>query len=231
MSVLITQFEDRVTEIELYFDFLRLVVVEKASLAHGSKRSKMKEFDTELIKILKANAFLLLYNLVESSIRDGLRRIYEAIAKEGLTYERLRRELREVWVHNMVSPDPSRAVEKSTMRVVELIEKIVANELVTFDVKFISVSGSLDAAKVRDLADRYGFSHKTSAKAQGGAVLVDVKRERNNLAHGHKSFAECGRDLTYKNLLMTKNRAIVYMRQILNNVDHYIDNKHYKSAP
>jgi hypothetical protein len=79
-----------------------------------------------------------------------------------------------------------------------------------------------------NLADRYGFSHRTTARTQGGAVLVVVKRERNDLAHGHKSFAECGRDLTYKNLLTTKNQAILYTRQILKNLDHYIDNKHYK---
>jgi len=152
----------------------------------------------------------------------------EGIVEERLTYERLRKELREVWVHNMVSPEPLRTAENSTKRVVELIDKIVSAELVVFDVKFISLAGNLDAAKVRKLAERYGFSHRTTAKAQGGAVLVDVKRERNNLAHGYKSFAECGRDLTYKSLLATKSQAILYTRQILKNMDHYIDNKQYK---
>jgi hypothetical protein len=91
MSVLLTEFEDRAKEVEIYFQFLRLVIVEKASLTHGLKKPKVIAIDGELAKILKANAFLLLYNLVESSIRDGLRRIYEAIlnrsqaAKDGLS--------------------------------------------------------------------------------------------------------------------------------------------------
>ena len=230
MSLLLDQYERRVGEIELYFRFLHLVVVRRSSLSYGTRRGKTEKIDEDLIKILKANAFLLLYNLVESSIRDGLRRIYEAIATDGITYDRLRKELREVWVHNMVVPDPSRTVEKSTQRVMELIEKIVADELITFDIKFISITGSLDAAKVRALAERHGFSHKTTKVTQGGAVLVDVKRERNNLAHGHKSFVECGRDLTFPNLLTINVRAVTYMRQILANIDHYIDNKHYRAA-
>ena len=100
------------------------------------------------------------------------------IAIDGITYERLRKELREVWVHNMVVPDPSRSAEKSTQRVMELIEKIVADELITFDIKFLSIAGSLDAAKVRDLAERHGFSHKTTEATQGGAVLVDVQERK-----------------------------------------------------
>ena len=231
MTALLAQFEDRVGEIDSYFEFLRLVVVEKAKLAYGSEKKEAEGIDGELAKILKANAFLLLYNLVESSIRDGLQRIYEAIAKERLTYERLRKELREVWVQHMVLPDAQRTAENSTKRVMDLIDKVVADELVEFDVKFISLAGNVDAAKVRKLADRYGFSHRTTAKTQGGAVLVDVKRERNNLAHGYKSFAECGRDLTYKSLLTTKNQAILYTRQILKNMDDYIGSKHYKLSP
>jgi hypothetical protein len=229
MSLLLTEFENRAKEVEVYFKFLRLVIVDKASLAYGAQKPKAVSIDSELMKILKANAFLLLYNLVESSIRDGLRRIYEAIEKENLTYGFLRKELREIWVHNNVLPDPTRAAEKSTKRVIELIERIVANELVIFDFKFLSLSGSLDAAKVRDLADRHGFSHKTTAKAQGGAVLLDVKRERNNLAHGLKSFTECGRDLTYEGLVATKKQAVLYMRQILRNIDRYIEKKHYRT--
>ena len=77
MSLLLDQYDDRVGEIELYFRFLRLIVVERAWLTYGV--SKAEKIDDDLVKILKANAVLLLYNLVESSIRDGLRRIYEAI--------------------------------------------------------------------------------------------------------------------------------------------------------
>jgi hypothetical protein len=229
MTVLLTQFEQRVEEVELYFNFLRLIVVEKANLRLGATNPKDRPFNPELTKILKANAFLLLYNLVESSVRDGLSRIYEAIAKERLTYELLRKELREVWVHNMVSPDPGRAADKSTKRIVDLIEKILASELIVFDMKLMLLAGSLDAAKVRELAERYGFSHKTTAKAQGGSLLLVVKHERNNLAHGLKSFSECGRDLTYESLLDTKKQAVLFMRQILRNIDRYIEKKHYRT--
>jgi hypothetical protein len=56
---------------------------------------------------------------------------------------------------------------------------------------------------------------------------LTVKTERNNLAHGLKSFAECGRDVTYKSLVQTKNQVVVFLRQILSNVEKYISGKEY----
>src|SRR5581483_2430769 len=198
MGVLLSQFDSRVQEIELYFSFLRLVVVEHADLIHENGHPKRVGIDHDLVKILKANAFLLLYNLVESSIRDALTRIYDSVAADRLTYAGLRAELREIWVQNMVIPDATRASDATTKKVVQLIDSIIAAELITLDAKLLPIAGNLDAAKVRELARRYGFSHQTTKKTQGGAVLLKVKTERNNLAHGQKSFAECGRDLTFQ---------------------------------
>jgi hypothetical protein len=127
----------------------------------------------------------------------------------------------------MILPDSTRSVDKSTKRILELVEKVVAAELITFDAKMLPIAGNLDAVKVSDLAKRYGFSHKCTKKAQGGAVLLKVKTERNNLSHGEKSFSECGRDLTYQNLKSVKNRAVEYLRSILKNIEEYIANKRY----
>ncbi|WP_238446456.1 MAE_28990/MAE_18760 family HEPN-like nuclease, partial [Microcystis aeruginosa] len=47
------------------------------------------------------------------------------------------------------------------------------------------------------------------------------------LAHGNKSFAEIGRDITVEELLTIKEEVIAYLEQILNNINQYITGQDY----
>ena len=54
-----------------------------------------------------------------------------------------------------------------------------------------------------------------------------IKNKRNDLAHGNKSFAEIGRDITVEELLTIKEEVIAYLEQILNNINQYITRQDY----
>lgn len=74
----------------------------------------------------------------------------------------------------------------------------------------------------------YGFSCKTNAKkTKDGSDLLKVKTNRNDLAHGFKSFEEVGRDATADELLEIQKRVIYYLKAILENIDSYLSNKEY----
>jgi hypothetical protein len=227
MTVLQDKFDARVAEIHLYFSFLKTIVVDRADLVFGPHKTVVA-VDPELEKILKATAILLLYNLVESSVRDALSAIYDSVATDALLYENLRNELRLIWIHNNVLPDSMRTPDHTVKRVVELVERVVADQIVDFDPKLLPIAGNLDAAKVRELASKYGFSHRTKPKTKGGSMLFTIKTERNNLAHGHKSFVECGRDFAFDNLVTMREQTVAYLRQIIENVQSYIDKKSYR---
>jgi hypothetical protein len=82
--------------------------------------------------------------------------------------------------------------------------------------------------KIRDTATEYGFSHSTDyAKTGHGSDLVTIKTNRNDLAHGFKSFAEVGRDKTADDLLEIKSKVTKYLKQILQNIEQYLSNKEY----
>jgi hypothetical protein len=49
-----------------------------------------------MTKILKANGFLLLYNLAESSIKKAIEEIYVELNNKTVTYEDIREELKKV---------------------------------------------------------------------------------------------------------------------------------------
>ncbi len=81
---------------------------------------------------------------------------------------------------------------------------------------------------LKKLAEKYGFSYKTEfTKTKNGQNLVVVKSNRNDLAHGLKSFEEVGRDKTIDELLEIKEEVIEYLRQILENIKTYLDNQEY----
>ena len=91
-------------------------------------------------------------------------------------------------------------------------------------------SGNIDARKIKETAEAYGFSYQTTArKTQDGNDLLKIKTNRNDLAHGFKSFEEVGKDATAEDLLQIKKRVICYLREILQNIEDYILRKEYLS--
>lgn len=233
MSVPSAHFRDKAKEIDLYFDFLKKVVVDGATLELPAKRKpKIFPIDTELQKILKANAIILLYNLVESSIRNGLAFIYDSIAKESINYWHLRKELQCLWLETWLKPEHGRSwdISNQNQKIHNVIGRILDQEIASFDASLIPIRGSLDAKRIRELSKKYGFSHKTKKVTRGGDLLVEIKNGRNDLAHGLKSFSEYGRDLTFEGLQDMKSQVEKYLGEILGNMERYVEGKEFKSV-
>ncbi|VEP16911.1 conserved hypothetical protein [Hyella patelloides LEGE 07179] len=72
-SKLFEDFDERAQEVSKYFFLLQNLEQGSIQLAMGNvKHQKVKKIDTELEKTLKATGFLLLYNLIESTIRNAI---------------------------------------------------------------------------------------------------------------------------------------------------------------
>ncbi|WP_254564571.1 MAE_28990/MAE_18760 family HEPN-like nuclease [Oscillatoria sp. HE19RPO] len=105
MKTFIQDFQGRVVEIENYFK----LVNEMEKLESQSGRSiafptgSYYTVDRELLTILKSHCYLLLYNLIEPSIRNGLKAIHDAIALEQLTYQELHPKIQKLWILNDLS--------------------------------------------------------------------------------------------------------------------------------
>jgi hypothetical protein len=78
------------------------------------------------------------------------------------------------------------------------------------------------------VAQKYGFSSRTSQpRTRDGIDLWTIKKHRNDLAHGCKSFNDIGRDRSATELFKIKNRVIIYLKEILINIDRYIERQEY----
>jgi hypothetical protein len=221
-SALIQDFTERSKEVSKYFIFLKSLEQGTTKLSMNGKgdSSKIKVLDPELLKTLKASGFLLLYNLVEATMKNVIESIFDELKSKGISYDEIRPELKRVVLKNL----KKRNSDEVFSSILEISVDIIT---AGFNKKDL-FSGNLDGKKIRETAIEYGFSHLTDhAKTDSGSDLLTIKSNRNDLAHGVKSFAEIGRDKTADELLEIKNKVIRYLKQILKNIEIYLDNQEY----
>ena len=233
MQTVINAFNERIEEVNLYFRFLEQLEVPEVSFYFPQKRThKFKEIEPDIFKMLKANAFLIIYNLVESSIRDGILEIYRQIGANSYTYESVRKEIQEIWLrynYRQIFKETANW-ESARETAARLVEEAINRTTIELDKDAIPFSGNLDARQIRKICDSHGISHRPHPRADGGEKLRTVKTQRNALAHGERSFSECGRDYTFNDLKEIKRQSIIFVRSILRNMMRYANQKQYAES-
>ena len=185
------------------------------------KRAEGDLGQSDRLHIVKAGAILVLYNLVESSIRGAIEAIQDELKTERVPFYEMSMPLRA-----KVIDDFRRYKGKKELlhRVVDPAVDIVH---VAWPTKAI-FEKNLDAKILKEIADEYGFSVETDAQRTGnGQLLNDLVAKRIDLAHGHKSYDQVGRSLTSKSLLAYYLETTRFIESILDNVTAYLDQKAY----
>ena len=223
-SNLFQDFDERSKEVSKYFILIKNLEQGSIKLAMGKDYKKIKTIDNNRLETLRATGFLLLYNLVESTMRNGIERIFEELENQNISFDNLKNEVKKIIINNFKK-------NYSTDNLLNTINNISLDIIsASFDKKKL-FSGNIDARKIKDTANQYRFSCETNAqKTQNGSDLLTVKTNRNDLAHGFKSFEEVGRDATADELLVIKNRVIAYLRDILENIERYLSNQDYLNS-
>ena len=189
----------------------------------NAKNTKTKPINNDLEKTLKATGFLLLYNLVESTMTNAIEAVFDELKNKNVSFDDLRNEIKKIIIDNIKDKD-----NKSTTNLLVSIQNISVDIISASFNKKRLFSGNVDAREIKNIADMYGFSYKTNArKTQDGSDLLTVKTNRNDLAHGFKSFEEVGRNATADELLKIQKRVISYLKAILNNIESYLSNEEY----
>jgi hypothetical protein len=212
------EYEKRLTEVEIYFNALILLDKGSCKIVCTDIVGSVSEqnIDNNLSTILKANGFLLLYNLVEATIRNSIAAIFESVQSKNITFKLLTDNMRKLWIKQEVKDITSDSIFKLT-------KKILEDELILFKTECINISGNIDAQKIRDIAEQFGYQ-----KSKDGRDLVTIKEKRNKLAHGEFTFSEIGRDYTVRELIDLKNSTKTYLNEILANIENYINSEGYK---
>jgi len=226
MNNVIIYFNTRVQEVNGYFIFLEDLIKEKNKLAVFDSVGKytIQSLDSELAKTLKANGFLLLYNLVESTMRNAIEAIFDDFRSKGVYFDKMKPQIRITVLQNLQNCFKTSSAKNLHSKISQISIDIIT---ATFEREKI-FSGNVDAKVIRETAEKYGFSCQTDcSKTKNGQNLLVVRENRNDLAHGIKSFEEVGRDKTIDEMLEIKEEVVEYLRQILDNIQDYLNNKDY----
>ena len=207
MQATIDTFDERTSEITLYYDALTSLYEGKAE-----DDENKKFFDDDFLKILKSNALLMIYNLVESTIMGGILEIYDELCQRGVSSQ----------VY-----DKKAHFNSYREKAIEIINAILSEDTIIMDRKATDISGNLDAEKIRQVCNEHGIVYQVDPGCRGGFVLTDVKEKRNNLAHGTISFVECGRNYSIEDLEKIKNETILFLQGILSGMEDYYNNQRY----
>lgn len=220
MNHFIEEYEKRKGEINAYLNMAVFISGDNVRLVNDDSESL--SISSLEATTLKAAFYLVLYNLVEATVREGVRSIYNKISDEGLSFLELNEKLQEIWWqshHESITATP----RDSLIRKVYEVYCLCKTESSPLFQDFIAgVSGNLDADGIRSVCRKYGID-----PIEDGRDLKTVKNNRNWLAHGNKSFSEVGKDSTPSELRSAKDRVFQFLDSYVANVTDYLSNARY----
>ena len=215
------EYNKRLHEVELYFDTMQLLDKGSCTIqcVNVLGQEEIRVIDAELSKILKANGFLLLYNLIEATIRNSIDAVLNSIHSSTVTFQSLSDNLKRIWIRQ-----ESKGLndERSQEKIMQIAKSILDNEILSFERDCINISGNIDAQKIREIIKQFG-----GTEISNGRDLKIIKDRRNNLAHGEFTFSDIGKDYTVGDLIAYKNETKNYLSNVLDEIQDYIDNQKY----
>ncbi|WP_414529471.1 MAE_28990/MAE_18760 family HEPN-like nuclease [Nodularia chucula] len=230
-STLFQNFDERAQEVSRYFLLLKNLEKGSIQLRMGNASNpKTKPINNDLEKTLKATGYLLLYNLVEATMRNAIETIFDELKTKRVSFDEVREEIKKIVINHVRDRDIQTENDLLLgLRNISIdIISVTFDALVKKENKKRLFSGNVDAKAIRNTAKIYGFSSTTNNdKTRDGSDLLTIKTNRNDLAHGFKSFEEVGRNATADELLKIQKRVICYLREILKNIEIYISSQEY----
>ncbi|QQV02593.1 MULTISPECIES: MAE_28990/MAE_18760 family HEPN-like nuclease [Chryseobacterium] len=230
------EFDKRVSEINSFYEILEIIKFEKAKIsAFNIDEDKIEDLviDNSKIDTLRSTSYLLLYNLIESTIYNSITTIFDSIKDKGLKYFDIIEEVQKYWLNNLYKHDDKKRKETIIDTIMNIATQIFNNTIVLSSNE-INYGGSLDAQTIFSTAKsvkmQVGNIRKIYDENTHGQTLLEIKRKRNWLAHGEKSFIEVGSSSTFSQLNNAKIYVIEFLSEYISSVESYLQNQEYKKA-
>lgn len=180
-----------------------------------------------LIKILIANGFLLIYNATEATVRKSVEAIYDDVETSSVSYDNLKSIVKSKWLDDQVQNLKEGAFNFKTLKenLVKITDVISQSQYINLDKNNLGISGNLDAQKIREISKLHGLP-----EIKNGGGLEIIKKKRNDLAHGDSSFSKIGQDYNPKDIERFAKEAFSFLKNFVVSVTKFIDNKDYIST-
>ena len=234
-------FEDRKKEIKDYFKLLEFLEekVRDIDLDTGVNAFE-KFFQTEekvleyqsVINIMKSNATLMLYNIIEFTIAGLINVIYDKICAERLCYKSVSGELQYIWRQHCLKDIKkldagfSSFVKKNE----EMIKNIIEEKIIILKVEKTMSGGNLNGEIIVKTLRKHGIEFPVTLKEYRPDKFNFIKNKRNELAHGESSFSEALRDKTIFEIIDYGNDVFSFLEYLINLFKEYMEKEKYKNC-
>lgn len=212
-------FNERVEEVRAYVTFLERCGTD------------LKVTSTQQ-HILYGGVYLHLYNLVESTVRNGLHAVQRAVQQQVATPIRLNEPLFKHWVRLTAGTHRPLAEDKRLDRTLALCRQLVGPTGIEQVLDLQEGGGNWDDTEIQNkLRHRVGLELRFDKtlhdrvkhhRRDNLSALRLVKEQRNKLAHGELAFGDCGAELTAGELRELADVVIDYLGEVVRQIDHFI---------
>ncbi|MEG3437166.1 MAE_28990/MAE_18760 family HEPN-like nuclease [Pannus brasiliensis CCIBt3594] len=230
-------FEERLQEIEVYLDLLDSL---EREVQGGSPRLGQNGtiITMQQQKILYSCVYLQLYNLVESTVTRCLDAVSTTIVYHRHQPKDLSNSFRGEWVRFIARTHTDLTPDNRLQYALELCDHLVDARPITPSFKIEKGGGGNWAdEEIYDLiCRRLCLPWRVDSDVQsaikrpfrdGKGALASIKNIRNELAHGSRSFSECGENVTVSDLRHLTRWTADYLRAIVDCFKTSIDNREY----
>jgi hypothetical protein len=232
MSDLSQTFEERLREIDAYLDLLDAV---QDQVGSGKNRSTGQGLHVteQQQRILHSGVYLQLYNLVESTITRCINGVSNAAARDErwLPHD-LSDKLRRQWVQDTMRTNIELNADKKLESAVKLCNLLIAKRPVSkFDIQ-TGGGGNWDDIQIENIANRIGLALNFTPNVQQDikkkrrddkGALGLIKKMRNDLAHGERSFEDCGAGHTVSDLRELKEWVAAYLQEVVTQFETFVE--------
>lgn len=235
MKTFQVDFRNRCVDIDNYLNMLKFMdglavhkhIILQGESYYGNTISYQVERDEQ--KILRANFYLLLYNVVESTTSSMIIGIIDSINDSHVKFLQLSNQYRTVYMDGLF--DKISNVNKLREIRSSLIKDIDENKDIVVKDFQINISGNVDYDYLTKIISKFGFGGKISVDiSRLKCALKRTKDNRNHLAHGNISFSDCGSQILIQTIEEDYLLIKQFLSEVLANLSLFIDNKKFMKA-
>lgn len=231
------QFEMLTMEfLQATFPYLQNLYPGKWSILQLGNNNKLKTSDFEqyqsLINILKSNVSLMIYNIIEYTVTNLIDSIYDEIRVNHLSYIDVNDSIRNLWRKTILRSvnDPNANFSTFLRKNEEIISAILSNNELNMYAKNTLPGGNLDGTSIKETFESHGIQVRTSSRNYRPDILIGIKENRNNLAHGSVSFVEAMREDSIDDIRANESLVVGFLEELIETVSTYIEDQKYKKV-
>lgn len=217
-------FNSRFLEAISYIDYLKNIDSRETRIRISSSPNLL-EVNRDFIKICRANGYLIIYNLVESTMYEVVKGLYQHLEHKVNSIDSLIDKLKMLvfrGIRNSTDKNFNEFKENMNMDFRTSIFQICFH---SSQVKKM-FSGNLDAKKIKSFSEEHGIDLNLIEGSNNGSVLLSIKDTRNDLAHGAVSFTSRG-NISVEQLCRLCTEVGCYLRSVIISIDEFLKNQRY----